>query len=147
MELSKKELIKRLDRLTSVLVRLRDKRCVTCGRPLMFKQREAGHYIPREVMETRWDFFNVHTQCHICNVAKGGNLTTYRRHIIRLYGPETHERLQAALKRYQTATSIPITQETMTTIYNDLLTRVRREEQDQRREFIPKSWKCYTEKD
>lgn len=75
--MDKKELGKRLDRLASLYVRHLEKRCFTCGKRLAFKQRQAGHYVPREVLAVRWHPDNIHTQCARCNVEMGGNLGVY----------------------------------------------------------------------
>jgi len=38
-----------------------------------FKEAQAGHFMPRNKMSTRWDEMNVQVQCYGCNIAKSGN--------------------------------------------------------------------------
>lgn len=75
----KNELGHRLDKLVSLYVRAKEKRCFTCGKVLLYSRRQAGHYIPRVVRATRWDIKNVHVQCAACNVEKGGNIPEYEK--------------------------------------------------------------------
>jgi len=59
-----RDLEKKLDELTSKVVRLRDKYCIICGSPYNL---ECGHWKSRYWRDTRWDLDNCHTQCHDCN--------------------------------------------------------------------------------
>lgn len=65
--ISRKGIVKKLDKIVSEYVRLRDKQCVLCG------NREAlgaGHIFSRKAYSTRWDIRkdgNVHCQCWPCN--------------------------------------------------------------------------------
>lgn len=147
MALTKAELTKRLDKLVSVLVRFRDTKCCTCGKYLLFNKREAGHYIPRVVLETRWDLRNVNTQCHECNVGKAGNLIPYRQYINRVYGPEALQSLDNALLLYNAGLSPKMTLTRLIGLYNAFLRQVRQRELLTGKEFIPKSWECYNKED
>ena len=80
MQISERtRLIRQLDSLISRKVRQSESKCVTCGKRLTYKQRQAGHYIPSEVLSTRWSHKNVHCQCQKCNVELGGNLAKYKK--------------------------------------------------------------------
>lgn len=147
MVLTKTELTKRLDKLVSVLARSRDSKCCTCGKYLLFNKREAGHYIPRIVLETRWDLRNVNTQCHRCNVEKAGNLIPYRQYINRVYGAEALQSLDNALLLYNAGLSPKMTLERLISLYNGFLQQVRQRGILTGKEFIPKTWKCYNKGD
>lgn len=72
------KLKKELDRLFSIWARTRDidengiATCVTCGRRDHWKNMDAGHYVPRQDMSTRWHEFNVWPQCRPDNAFRGG---------------------------------------------------------------------------
>lgn len=85
-------LIEKLDRVFSQFVRKSSANdrglsfCYTCREGKNWKQQEAGHYIGRAHMGTRWDERNVHSQCNRCNVELKGNLEVYKSALIRDYG-------------------------------------------------------------
>lgn len=146
-ERTKKELSKRLDKMVSLYVRLRDQKCATCGKQLLIGKREAGHFVPRQVLETRWDLQNVNVQCHKCNVELGGNLAKYRQFIQTKYGLETLRRLDEALRQYKMGSAPKMTKERVIRAYNAILWLVRTEETSRHQTFLPSSWKCYNEHD
>ncbi len=83
--------IKKLDDVFSRYIRLRDTRngwgrCISCGAPIRFETCDAGHYISRRHIATRWNEENVHAQCVECNRYRDGNIEHYRRALIRKYG-------------------------------------------------------------
>jgi len=88
----KKKLIATLDRWFSKFIRLRDSdsngycRCVTCTKILPWKEMDAGHFVSREKIVTRWDEFNVHAQCPWCNRFKAGNQYEHGKAIDRMHG-------------------------------------------------------------
>jgi Bacteriophage Lambda NinG protein len=57
-------LIKELDRLTSLIVRKRDGKCLTCGST---ESLECSHFYKRRFHSTRWSLDNCHAQCSRCN--------------------------------------------------------------------------------
>lgn len=71
---TRKALIKRLDTLTSQIVRLRDGCCVQCG---SVENLTAGHVLSRRSHSVRWDVSenggNVWCQCWPCNFRHGSN--------------------------------------------------------------------------
>ena len=79
--MDKQELGRRLDKLASLFVRSREKKCFTCGKRLAFKKRQTGHYVPRAVLAVRWHPENIHVQCAKCNVELGGNLEEYAKRL------------------------------------------------------------------
>lgn len=62
--------------------------CVTCGKRLPIKNMQNGHYIPRNILATRFLEDNCHPQCVGCNVFKKGNLGEYALYILKNYGEE-----------------------------------------------------------
>lgn len=90
-ELSKPDLIEKLDRVFSEFIRLRDSyngycTCVTCGKPGHWKTMQNGHYISRGKLNTRFSEINCHVQCVQCNEYKSGNMDEYTKFIISKYG-------------------------------------------------------------
>lgn len=71
-------LIKKLDKVFSQFIRLRDTdengngRCVTCNQPTTYREANAGHFIRRGRHATRWNEMNVNIQDVACNKYKDG---------------------------------------------------------------------------
>jgi hypothetical protein len=82
----------KLDRIFSEYIRLRDAdanghcRCISCGTIHHWKEMDAGHYVNRKHMSTRYDEKNVNTQCRKCNRFDEGNQIGYTRGLIKKYG-------------------------------------------------------------
>ena len=88
-----------LDRIFSLYIRRRDcgngqGRCITCGKPITWDKCDAGHYIPRSHLTTRWNEVNVHAQCVCCNRFHDGMEEAYREALIRRYGVAVVEDLE-----------------------------------------------------
>lgn len=79
--------------------------CCTCGSLHYWKEVDAGHYISRVYLATFLDEMNVHPQCKRCN-AQEGEKDDYRKFLVRTYGLEATEALEArkrnAVKLYPT---------------------------------------------
>lgn len=91
--------VKRLDEVFSRYIRLRDThggtgQCITCGASIRFETCDAGHYISRRHMATRWNEENAHGQCVECNRWRHGNLQQYRRSLVLIYGAERVAQLE-----------------------------------------------------
>jgi hypothetical protein len=99
-EVSEKKLIEKLDRIFSLFIRLRDSNlsgicvCITCGKPVFFKDCDAGHFIQRDRKATRYNTQNVHAQCKYCNRYRSGNQYEHGKKIDLLYGKDTAEKLK-----------------------------------------------------
>lgn len=86
---SRKRLITRLDVVFSKYVRLSnaDRRgyctCVTCGKQGYWEKDiiDAGHFISRSHMATRWDPENVLPQCSKCNRFQSGRQFEFAKHL------------------------------------------------------------------
>jgi 5-methylcytosine-specific restriction endonuclease McrA len=72
------KVVNKLDASFSEFVRLRDSdkngicKCITCGNFKHWQEMDAGHFITRDNMATRWEEENVNAQCQSCNRFKGG---------------------------------------------------------------------------
>ena len=72
-KISRKGLINKLDRIFSEYIRKRDAnkkgmcKCITCSKEFAWNDIDAGHFISRKEMNTRWDERNVAAQCKYCN--------------------------------------------------------------------------------
>lgn len=94
-----KSLEKKLDRLTSELVRRRDAdeggtvRCVTCNKLMHWRESQCGHWVKRQHRGTRWHLRNVAPQCAGCNMFKSGAMDEFALYLLNRYGQETIEEL------------------------------------------------------
>jgi hypothetical protein len=81
------QLKKKLDEVFSIFIRMRDKGvCFTCCSKSEWKYTDAGHFINRKHLVTRWDERNVHAQCIGCNRFRNGNKEDYAVRLEQLYG-------------------------------------------------------------
>lgn len=89
---STQSLQSKLDTLFSLYIRKRYAtpdgmvRCVTCGKYDHWKETDAGHYISRQYLSTRYDERNVHVQCRSCNRFHEGRKDEYTLFLIKTYG-------------------------------------------------------------
>lgn len=92
-----------LDIEFSKFIRLRDcqtnGRCISCGVSITYETSDAGHYIPRKHMSTRFDEKNVNAQCRLCNRGRDGNETGYEKGLIYKYGGNVLEELKGQRNR------------------------------------------------
>lgn len=72
-----------LDRLTSLIVRARDGRCVTCGTT---EGLTCSHYFKRRFLATRWSLTNCHAQCAPCNERHNRIPWPFRAYMVKLIG-------------------------------------------------------------
>lgn len=99
---TKKKNIKiRLDTIFSKFIRLRDTdenmygKCCTCSKYIKYDEGDAGHFINRRFMSTRWREDNVFLQCRKCNRFEEGNGAAYSMFIIKKFGIKRLEYLDA----------------------------------------------------
>ena len=86
---SRSKLIRKLDTLFSDYIRVSnaDKEgyctCVTCGKKGYWKKDiiDAGHFISRSAMATRWDERNVKPQCRYCNRYRNGRQYEFSKYL------------------------------------------------------------------
>ena len=96
-----KRIVKRLDDIFSLFIRLRDAdnkgvvRCITCNRATNWKHNtDCGHYVSRAIYSTRWDEKNCAGQCKPCNGFKEGEKEKFGEEINKRYGAGTKEMLK-----------------------------------------------------
>ena len=51
--------------------------CISCGKSIHFTESDAGHFIGRQHLATRYDERNVHIQCRKCNRFEYGRQYEY----------------------------------------------------------------------
>ena len=91
---------KKLDLIFGKFIRLRDKDhtgwavCCTCNRAISDGNVNAGHWISRGFLPTRFDEHNVHAQCVHCNNWLGGRCDDHERFISNKYGSDEVNRLR-----------------------------------------------------
>lgn len=92
--------MKEADRQFSLFIRLRDSdehgiaTCVTSGRRGHWKTMDAGHYISRAKMATRFDERNAHAQSKQANRFQGGHFLEHGLAVDRIHGPGTRADLE-----------------------------------------------------
>lgn len=80
-------LIADLDTVVSRYVRIREATsegivtCFTCDATGHFSLFDAGHFISRSHLATRWLTNNLKIQCHDCNRFKAGNINVYAKRL------------------------------------------------------------------
>jgi Bacteriophage Lambda NinG protein len=83
---------RKLDKLFAALIRQRDcfVMCVSCGKK---PSEQAGHFIKREILSTRWHPWNVNGECRGCNGFDTRHLIGYYASVEKRYGKGTAEDL------------------------------------------------------
>ena len=67
--------------------------CYTCGVLKPPEEMDAGHYISRVHMNTRWEVgWNLRPQCRMCNRFQEGQRQAFREHLVADYGEKQVER-------------------------------------------------------
>ena len=102
-DMAHRELVRKLDAEFSKWVRTMASiegtcQCVTCKKRKPAKHMDAGHYISRRHMATRWNEMNVWPQCKQCNGFGGGEPQAYREFLVEHYSEE--EVLELEQKRH-----------------------------------------------
>ncbi len=94
------DLVKKLDKVFSAYIRLRDVmpngcfRCISCGQIKRIEQGDCGHFFSRVHMATRWDADNAHLECRGCNRCSADHLIKYRKNLIAKIGLDRINRLE-----------------------------------------------------
>ncbi len=89
----------KLWKIFSVYIRLRDADengyciCCTSGMPVHWKDCDAGHFIGRRYMSTKYDERNVHSQRRFSNRFNGGEQYAHAMFIEKKYGRGTVDKL------------------------------------------------------
>jgi hypothetical protein len=91
MRLPKKKIVRLLDELCSIIVRLRDRQCVICGSQ---NGMTNGHFIHRNDYSLRWNLTNCNCQCSRCNGIHEIDTDPYERWMMETYGSDIIDILQ-----------------------------------------------------
>lgn len=98
-ERKKPDLVKKLDKVFSQYIRLRDVmpsgyfRCISCGKIKAYSEGDCGHYYSRTHMATRFEEDNCHMECKACNRFSADHLIGYRKNLISKVGLSRIDRL------------------------------------------------------
>ena len=87
---SRRWLVAELDRLVSLFVRGRDRRCVTCGSR---RNLQCSHFYSRRHLGVRFDLRNCHAMCGACNRRHNSDPEPYLAFMLERYGPDVVEEL------------------------------------------------------
>lgn len=82
---SRKWLIAELDKYTSIIVRRRDRRCVTCGGR---RSLQCSHFYSRRYLAIRFDLRNCNAMCATCNRRHNHDPFAYMTFMQEKYGPD-----------------------------------------------------------
>lgn len=91
----RQKLIKDLDRIFSLFIRLRASdeegyaTCFTCGQVKKYREGDAGHFIGRSAYSLRWSETNVQFQDKKCNIFQSGQQYLFSVALDELYGEGT----------------------------------------------------------
>ena len=126
-------LIKKLDRVFSEYVRLRDSkpfgykyaRCISCNQIKPVTQFDAGHFIGRTHMATRFDENNVWCECRACNRFSPDHMIYYQRNLVQKIGQDKVDLLIARGK--QTKKYSPWELEILIRHYQEEINRMKKE--------------------
>lgn len=84
-----------LDRVFSLYIRAKyPKVCYTCGKQGVTLQ--CGHFIPRNILITRWEEKNCRPQCIGCNLFGNGRILDFEDHLVKELGRKEVDRLKAS---------------------------------------------------
>lgn len=89
-------LVKKLDRVFSEYIRLRDSkpfgykyfRCISCGRILPYEEADCGHFIGRTHMSVRFDELDCNAECRRCNRFSSDHIIYYQKNLEKKIGKE-----------------------------------------------------------
>jgi hypothetical protein len=98
---SRKWLVAELDRLTSLIVRRRDGRCVTCG---SVQGLQGSHFYSRRYLSIRFDLRNCNAMCSACNRRHNRDRRPYERYMVETYGPRVVTELNELRMGYEKVT-------------------------------------------
>lgn len=149
--LTRKELIKRCDRLRQTYARYEGAKkkkgewvntCVTCGIELPCNKTNGGHFIPRGCLPYRWDEKNVHCQCVRCNLYKNGAYIEYSLWFSKTYGQDTFKRYVEGYKAWQTGKVPAFKMNELKEIY-DFWLKKGRELEKKVGPLFPKTWETF----
>lgn len=89
-KLSRKGWVRKLDKITSLIVVRRDRKCFTCGST---QNLQCGHLFTRSLYAVRWNLLNCHAQCRGCNFRHEFDATIYNLKFIDKFGLDAYKEL------------------------------------------------------
>ena len=95
----RQRVVKRLDTITSLYIRLRDEHCVVCGSP---ENLTNGHLFSRMSYSSRWDITedgNCHCQCWGCNFSHEHDSYPFTNWYIKKFSYDKWEELHRRYKK------------------------------------------------
>lgn len=119
----------KLWKVFSLFVRLRDSdengycKCITSGRIVHWKDCDAGHFISRRHLATKYDEQNVNAQSRNDNRFNAGNQYAYAKAIDMKYGPGTADKILARSRMTAKIGQFEI--DVMTTHYKKLVAEMK----------------------
>jgi|TARA_R110002020_G_scaffold34108_7_gene104129 NAD-dependent SIR2 family protein deacetylase len=100
----RQKIIKKLDRVFSEYVRVKHSdgngycSCITCDKKFHYKNIDAGHFVSRRHILTRYDEMNVFPQCKYCNRFLNGLQYEYGKALDSRFGKGTADKIIAKSK-------------------------------------------------
>ena len=70
-------------------------KCISCGKPMLLKQSQCGHFIGRGKLIHRYNHLNTWPQCWVCNCLRSGeSIHDYEQNLNELISPQVVEYLK-----------------------------------------------------
>lgn len=89
-KITRKGIVRKLDKLVGDIVKERDRKCVCCGST---NYLQPGHLFSRVAYSTRWDLMNVYCQCRNCNLKHEYDPYPLTNYFIKLWGKKAWDTL------------------------------------------------------
>ena len=132
-KVSRKSLVKKLDTIFSIYIRLRKANklgivsCFTCGKKAYWKGEgmQNGHFMSRKSYSTRWEDLNCQVQCYACNVMRYGEQYKYGLELQKEYSKDLPEQLLIQSKQIKKFSNIDL--EEMINKYQKLVDKRKKE--------------------
>lgn len=70
--------------------------CFTCNKQLEVKRIQNGHFIPRNILITRFDENNCRPQCVGCNMYGNGKFVDFRENLVKELGEKKVKEMEAS---------------------------------------------------
>lgn len=101
MASEQQKLKKKLDAIFSKYIRWKHAKdgictCFTCGKQLEVKRIQNGHFIPRNILITRFDENNCRPQCVGCNMFGNGKFLDFRENLVKELGEDKVKEMEAS---------------------------------------------------
>jgi len=76
--------------------------CCSCGQTFSFSQLQGGHFQPkgRNYNAAAFDTRNIHVQCSLCNLYRGGNPAGYAAYMLTSYSQAVIDEIKCLSYKY-----------------------------------------------